>query len=219
MNYIYTCITNSKDILNEKINSQGAKLICFTDEDIKSEKWEIIKIPKLFIDDRRNSRLPKLLPHIYLPEDCEYSLYLDGNIINTIPIQKIINEWLQDTDMACFRHDTRDCYFEEAKECSRLGLDDKEIIIKQLKRYYKYPRHMGLYQGGVLLRKHTDKVRQFNESWFAEYCGGSKRDQISFPIARDKAGLAINAIQGHAYYHPYFNLIAHKKPSEWAGKI
>lgn len=218
MRYIYTVITGEKDILNEHINSDGAHLVCFTDQDITSEIWEIRKIPSIFKDVRRDSRLPKLLPHIFLP-DAEYSLYIDGNITFKVPLRRLIDEWLTYTDIAFFKHGVRDCYFEEAKECIRLGLDDPEVITQQVIRYKDYPRHSGLYQGGVILRKHTDKVRQFNESWWAEYCIGSRRDQISLPIAIQKTGIAVSGINSHPFHHPYFEMVPHKKPSEWAGKI
>jgi len=35
---------------------------------------------------------------------------------------------------------------------------------------------------GVLIRKHTDRVKRLNERWWAEICRGSLRDQISFPF-------------------------------------
>lgn len=214
---IYTCITGGKDELNENINSQGAKLICFTDDDIKSDKWEIRKIPKLFTDPRRNSRLVKMCPHLFL--DTEYSLYLDANIISKVPLKKIIKEWLEDTDIALFSHSTRDCLFDEAKECIRLELDDKEVIEKHIERYKDFPKHKGLYQGGVILRKHTPKINRFNEMWWAEYCAGCKRDQVSMPYCIEKSGISINAIKSHAYVHPYFEYFNHKILSEWANKL
>ena len=215
---IYTVITGKKDILNENINSEGAKLVCFTDKPMESKNWEIRILPDLFKDVRRNSRIAKMLPHIFLP-DAEYSLYIDGNVGLKIPLQELIDDWLKETDIACFHHMTRDCYYDEAKECNRLGLDDKETIIQQLIRYYPFPKHKGLYQGGVILRRHTKEVEKFNEAWFAEYCCGSKRDQISFPIAIMRTGLKINANIGHAYYDKRFTFIHHAILSEWAGKI
>lgn len=218
MKYLYTVITGDKDILNDDINVEGVKAVCFTDKNITSKVWEIRRIPLLFKDIRRDSRMPKMLPHIYFP-DATHSLYVDGNIITTIPLQKLIDEWLNETDIAFFKHGVRDCYFEEAKECIRLGLDGMEVIADQMVRYKDFPRHRGLYQGGVILRKHTERINRFNETWFAEYCTGSRRDQISLPIALSRAGVAAKAIDGHAYYHPYFTMSNHNVPSEWAGKI
>ena len=180
-NIIYTVITGGKDTLSEDINIKGAKAVCFTDDpNLKSEKWEIRLIPSLYKDVRRDSRTVKLLPHIFFLY-AEYSLYLEGNIICKVPIQRIIHEWLQDDDIAVFKHHTRDCLFQEAKECIRLGLDDTETIEKHVARYEGFPEHKGLYQCGVILRRHTPRIKRLNEAWFAQYMTGCKRDQVSFP--------------------------------------
>lgn len=216
---IYCCITGEKDILSEDINTKGADAFCFTDNpNLKSEKWKIIQIPRIFNDVRRDSRLPKMLPHIYL-KDYEYSLYLDGNIICKVPLQRLIDEWLQDTDIAVFKHHTRDCLFDEADECIRLELDSKEVIERHKMRYEGFPRHKGLYQCGVILRRHTGKIKRLNESWHAEYSVGCKRDQVSFPYCLEKEGVSINAIDSYAHLHFYFEYNNHKILSEWAGKL
>lgn len=219
MRYIYTVITGDKDILNEDINTDGATAVCFTDNpNLKSDVWEIRQIPQTFSDTRRNSRLPKMLPHIYFP-GAEYSLYLDGNIISKVPINKIIREWLKETDIAVFAHSTRDCLFDEAQECIRLELDDKLVIQRHTERYTGFPTHNGLYQCGVIIRKHTPKIKQLNEMWFAEYCTGSKRDQISFPYCIDKCGVTIYGIRSHAWVHDWFEMENHHVLSEWANKL
>lgn len=218
MKYIYTCLTGGKDKLNEDINAMGAKLVCFTDKKIKSKNWEIRVLPRIFQDVRRDSRIPKMLPHIYMP-DAEYSLYLDANIICKVPIQRLITEWLQETDIAVFGHSTRDCLFDEAQECIRLELDKKEVIKNQIERYKGFPKHKGLYQCGAILRKHTPKINKLGNAWWAEYCTGSRRDQISFPYVVENEGITINPIDSHAYIHPYFEYVDHVILSEWAGKV
>lgn len=220
MKIIYTCIFGKKDKLNEEVNTTGAKAICFTDDPtLKSKVWNIVLVEGLTGNVRRQSRKPKILAHKFLPKETEYSLYLDANIICKVPIKRLINEWLEDTDIAMFRHPTRDCYFDEAKECIRLELDDKKVIENQCIRYKNYPRHMGLCQGGVILRRHTPKIETFNEFWWKEYENGSHRDQISFPIAVEETQIAVNSIIGNPYSHPYFEMTNHLILSEWAGKV
>lgn len=219
MNVIYTVITGKKDILNESINTQGTRAVCFTDDpDLKSDVWEVKLIPLLFKDIRRDSRIPKMLPHIFFPE-ADYSLYVDANIISKVPINKLIIEWLQDSDIAMFGHVTRDCLFDEAQECIRLELDTKEAIESQIERYKDFPKHQGLYQGGVILRRHTPQIKRLNESWFTEYCTGCKRDQVSLPYVVEKEGVTINSIKGHAYSHEWFEMDNHAILSEWALKL
>lgn len=219
MNIIYTVITGGKDVLNEDINTKGARAVCFTDDiSLRSKNWEIKYVPSLYKDIRRDSRAVKMLPHIYFP-DAKYSLYLDGNIILKVPLQKLINEWLEDCDIAVFAHSTRNCLFDEAEECIRLELDEQHVIEGQILRYAGFPKGKGLYQCGVILRKHTPKIKRLNEAWFAEYMTGCKRDQISFPYVIEQEGVAVNAIQSHAYVYPYFEMFNHHKLSEWALKL
>lgn len=222
MKYIYTVITGDKDELNENINIRGAKAVCFTDNPkLTSEVWEIRLLPqRIFQDVRRDSRIPKMLPHIFFP-DAEYSLYLDGNIISKVPIQRLIDEWLVDADIAVFKHSTRNCLYDEAQECIRLELDKQDVIEKHAARYKaeNFPVQKGLYQCGVILRKHTPKIKRLNEAWFSQYCTGCKRDQVSFPYVIEKEGISINAIDSHAWIHPYFEMDNHKVLSEWAHKL
>lgn len=216
---IYTVITGGKDVLSEDMNIKGAKAVCFTDDPtMKSETWEIRLIPSLYKDIRRDSRTVKMLPHIFFPE-ATHSLYCDGNIICKIPMQRLVDEWLEEEDIAVFKHHSRDCLFAEADECIRLELDTREAIESHKMRYKGFPEHKGLYQCGVILRRHTERIRRLNERWFAEYMTGCKRDQVSFPYVIEKEGISINAIDSYAHLHWYFEYRNHKILSEWAGKL
>ena len=48
----------------------------------------------------------------------------------------------------------------------------------------------------VLLRRHTDRVRGFNEAWWAQLQQRSVRDQVSFPFVAWRAGVAVRAMPG-----------------------
>jgi hypothetical protein len=200
---VYTCILKGFDILRS--HPEG-KFIAFTDS--QTNEWEIREPYKLFKDDRRNSRIQKIMPHLFL--DCDYSIYLDGNIQLLVPPEKIIAEFLKDKDVAAFRHITRDCLYDEACACANLGFEDLDIIKEQTDEYLKrgYPRHNGLYEGGVIVRKHTPHVAQMNEKWWAEYCRFGRRDQMSFPIAFPKE--EINLLENSVWRHPYFKFNMHK---------
>ena len=57
-----------------------------------------------FKDDRRNSRIQKILAHHYV--NTEYSIYMDANIKLLCPAEEIVEKYLQDADIAVFRHPT-----------------------------------------------------------------------------------------------------------------
>lgn len=187
-----TSITGSKDYLIDE-QAKG-RYVAYLDRPSTSKTWEVRTAPDLFFDPRRNSRVPKMLSHLYA--DTEYSLWIDGNMSLKKTPQSLVKRLLGDNDLAIFKHPKRDCIYDEATRCAVAGLDDPEVIIEQVSRYERagYAKHKGLCECGVIIRRHTPKVIEFNNYWFSEYCRGSVRDQISFMYAVDKVGLRIKTI-------------------------
>lgn len=147
-----------------------------------------------FKDDRRNSRIQKILAHQYI--DAEYSIYIDANVRLLVDPQILVDKYLQDCDLAVMKHPTRDCLYDESIICAKRGLDDVETIIEQAKMYEDsgFAKHKGLGECNIILRRHTPKVEEFNNAWWSEYCRHSRRDQISFPYAADKVGIQFKLI-------------------------
>jgi len=192
---IFTSITGGKDtLLEDKENKGKADFVAFLDTPYLSPTWRVQPNKKLFIDERRNSRIPKLLPHLFTTN--EYSIWIDGNIRLLKSPEELIAKHLKDHDIAVYKHPTRDCLYDEATKCAVKRLDDPEIIIEQVKAYEDigFPKHIGLAECGIIFRRHTDKVQEFNESWFAEYSRYSCRDQISFMYSLNTVGLPCNII-------------------------
>ncbi len=194
---VLTSITGNKDSLVEE-QPKGDYLAYLSNLKL-SETWQTKLAPAIYKDDRRNSRLPKMLPHLYC--DSEYSIWIDGNETLLKPPTEIIDLLLRDHDIALFKHPVRDCIYDEALRCAKAKLDDPEVIIEQVTRYEKegYAKHKGLFECGFIVRRHTKKVVEFNNMWHAEYSRGSCRDQISFAYVADKVGLRINAIDAPWY--------------------
>lgn len=146
-----------------------------------------------FKDPRRNSRIHKILIHKYSTADI--TIWIDGNMKLLISPEQMVEKYLGDYDMAVFKH-SRDCIYDEAMEVAKLGLDDVELIIQQAKYYEDrgFPKHRGLAQGGIIIRRNNLKTQIFNEVWWADYCRFSRRDQLSLMPAIDTAGLRVNFI-------------------------
>ena len=193
---VLTSITGGKDNVYDGQCKGDAQWIAYLDDSIirHSDDWEVRPAYNLFTSDRRNSRVPKILPHQFV--DTEYSLWIDGNEKLLVTPESLVEKYLKDHDIAVFRHPTRDCLYDEAKECAVRGLDNVETIIAQAVKYEKlgFPKHKGLAECNFILRRHTPKVEQFNNYWWSEYCRHSVRDQISFMYALDKAGLRCTII-------------------------
>lgn len=189
---VLTSITGKKNALRDNQTMGKARFVAYLDEPQLSEIWEVRPAYNRFTDPRRNSRVPKLLSHQYC--DTEYSIWIDGSIRLLKTPETLIKKYLKDHDIAVFGHNLRDCIYDEAMKCAQLQLDDPEVIIEQARTYEEkgYSKHKGLAECGVILRRHTPKVIEFNNFWWSEYTRHSTRDQISFMYAADSVGIRVN---------------------------
>jgi hypothetical protein len=204
---VYTAISGKFDKLILPTKTKTANYVAFTDQ--KSEEWVTKRPYGNFNDKRRNSRIQKIMPHLYL--DTEYSIYLDGNIELLVEPQVLIDEFLKDKDVAAFKHPGWNDIYSEGEAIVRLGKDTKENIVEQIKEYSKQgvKPDGGHCECGVIIRRHTKEVARMNEKWWAEYCRYGVRDQMSFtkafPIEKVNQ---IESKQG-VHTHKYFKYHAH----------
>jgi len=214
---VYTSIAGDFDALREPTEDDTADYVAFTDGNY--EGWDTRKPYDKFVSGRRNSRIQKLLAHRYI--DTQYSIYIDGNISLKVPAQKLVDEFLKDKDIAVFRHMGRDCIYDEAQACIALKKGDPLELAEQCRDYAEkgHPKHAGLAECGVIIRRHTPEIARMNEKWWAEYCRHSERDQMSFPIAFDLE--KVNLIESSAWRHPWFEFTGHaneKDNTRWEKK-
>ena len=179
---IYTAIFGKFDKLRKpKIIDKNIKYVCFTDRKIKCRPWEIKIVKPEFSNFRKNNRKYKILSHRYFG-DFQYSIYLDGHFIIKKDLKKYIGKWLGDNDIAVLEHPKKNCLYKEAEACIKGNKDNMELIQKQISKYKNegYPENNGLTANGFIIRKHTQKIEEFNEMWWNEVKNYSARDQLSF---------------------------------------
>jgi len=198
---IYTAITNGYDRL-QSLRAQcvsPARQIAFLDEASRAAvtsagNWEIRDIDRHEPDPTRLAKLYKVLPHLFFP-DAHYSLWVDGNVSLIYPfdIHRLISLFLADADMCVAPHHARACLYQEAAVCKARRLDSARVIDRQVARYRSegFPVCHGLNQATVILRRHSEAVKNFNQQWWQEICQGSRRDQLSFNYVLWKVALPI----------------------------
>ena len=205
---IYTAITGDYDSLKEppRTATHGVELVAFVDRNKpnRDTQWQR-RIPHQgFTDQSRNAKIHKILSHIYFP-DKTYSLWIDGSVTIkfSFSIERLISEYLADSDLALFKHYRRTCLYQEAGVALHRRLDDPTIIRRQIESYTRdgYPANAGLSECCVLLRRHTDAIKDFNEAWWEEIRRGSVRDQISFDYVARRCGLKYRYFPG-SVEHP-----------------
>lgn len=202
---IYTAITAGKDTLKDPPLEEGTDRIFFTDrpQDHTNTPWNVREACSLFVDPRRNSRAHKILAHQYLPA-YDYSLWIDGNIRLIASARDLINKHLRDADVAMFPHPARHCLYVEAQGCADAGSDHRHILNAQVAAYRRagYPDNNGLNECAVILRRHNARTERFNESWWAEYCRHSCRDQVSVRFALHKLCVRVALLPGTVQCNP-----------------
>ncbi len=191
---VYTAITGHYDTLKEPPAElqKGVDFVAFLDYEPAATSWQVRPACSEFADPCRNAKFHKMLPHLCFPE-AEYSVWIDGSIQIDFrfPVAQLIEEYLKDYDFVTLKHPCRQCIYEEAAECIRLGKDDPPVIQRQMAAYRHegFPANLGLAETGVILRRHTAKIRRFNEAWHDEIKKYSRRDQLSFNYVAHKMGM------------------------------
>jgi hypothetical protein len=162
---VYSAIVGDIDLPRDDV-------LCFTDG-----------FEDRFSDPRLAAKMYKVLPHHFLPEDTQWSIWVDGNITLNVSPGWLIKQTYP-REIGVFKHGERQCLYEEGRFCKKIGKGNPGKIDEQLIRYKEmgFPKDSGLWFCGVLVRKHTERIRRLNEEWWGHICRYSQRDQISFPV-------------------------------------
>ena len=108
---------------------------------------------------RRRARRHKLLPHQLYP-DADITLWVDGCLTPKTDPWELVEKYLQDANIAVFRHMQRNCLYKELEACIAMRKDVPHLMRAQVARYRKegYPYNNGLGETTALLRRHTGTV-------------------------------------------------------------
>ena len=219
---IYTSIFGGyDDLIDDQYQMDGVDYICFTDRDLESETWKVIKSTPIYNDPNRNAKKYKILPHRYL-KDYDYSIWIDGNIKVISDIRPLCN----DGSYKVYDHmqvfDKRNCIYDEAQAILNFGKinsertpergiknwkDNPKLIVDQMNRYISegYPKNNGLATNPIIVRNHHDSdVIAVMEDWWTEIKYNSKRDQLSFNYIAWKNQFNFVYLQGDSRNNEYF---------------
>lgn len=194
---VYTAIAGQKDAPRDDVK-------VFLDSDFDKFKNPVM-----------NAKIFKILPHKFL--DSDISVWVDGNIFLKIPKEQLVQEFLQDADMAVFEHYRRKDIYWEAYMLNKMFKKRtpwvKDEVNKQIEHYEKagiIPDRKEMAMGGLIIRRNKPIVNQFSEAWWAEICRWSQRDQLSFPVVRRLfPEMKVNIVAGNIKDHPYIRYETH----------
>lgn len=180
-----------------------------TDQSINISGIKTLKVEINLLSKRRANRFFKINPHL-LFKPYKYSIYLDTNISITGNLNKLF-ELLEDDFFVLFKHNKRNCVYEEIKECKRWKRDATKTLNEQQQKLKTkgIPNRFGLYLGAVLARNH-DQIKDFSENWWNNYQNGSSRDQISLIESVFDSGVYPNSID-FSKFNSFFDRKEHKE--------
>lgn len=223
---IYTAISGCYDRLRAQPASAtpGVDLVAFLDRPKRLRGWQARALHQGFADPSRNAKIHKILSHVYFPDKL-YTLWIDGSVSIefSFPVHELISRYLGDCDLALFQHYRRTCLYQEAQHCIHARVDDPDTIRRQAQAYTRegYPANAGLSECSVLLRRHTEAIKAFNEAWWDEIQRGSRRDQLSFAYVARRCGLTwrhfpgslmeANALFHRGYHRGEFRRLARRR--------
>ncbi|MCQ2147401.1 MAG: DUF616 domain-containing protein [Bacteroidales bacterium] len=188
---IYTCVTGGYDKLSSPKNlPEDFGWFCFT-----ASIGEETKAPRDCRDNIDIARWHKMHPESVIPNEYDYSVWIDGNIqIVDSRFYDIIRNLINDNvKYAGIKHPQRDDVFEEAY---KIICNGKESLcnMTRVTRFLKregMPRHSGLDETNVIFRAHkSSEIIAFDNLWWNTYFNYPHRDQMSHPYCMWKTGLS-----------------------------
>lgn len=212
---VYTVISGNYDILrNPAILSKNCRYICFTDQKLTSNVWEIRSIPEELstLSQVKRQRMLKILSHKYLPSH-QWSVYIDANIQIIVEVDTLISNFCKNAEFSTIKHPVRDCIYEEEKKVISIKKDLACNTNTQIQRYRAegFPEHFGLNETNLLVRKNCSKVTRLEKVWATEVQNGSHRDQLSFNYCLWKLNYSVNSLDKDLVRHSkHFNYFNHK---------
>lgn len=219
---VYTSIFGGYDtLIDDQFQMDGVDYICFTDRDIESDTWKVVKSTPIYNDPNRNAKKYKILPHRYL-NDYDYSVWIDGNIKVVSDIRSLCNNESYKVYDHMQVFDKRNCIYEEAQAILNFGninskrtpargiqnwKDNPKLITNQVNRYSLegYPKNNGLATNPIIIRNHhnLDVIKNM-EDWWLEIKHNSKRDQLSFNYIAWKNQFNFVYLKGDSRNNEYF---------------
>ena len=188
---IYTSITGGYDPLQQPFpvpEGMDIEFLCFVRKGTKTTEydglWRIEEIPFDWDDQMLLSRYPKMNPQSALPEDCNWSLWIDGNVQITGPeiYRRCIELQEAGVRYAGVSHPDTDCVYEEAIRCMERR-KEKFIPLMRLVHFLRkngLPEHSGVMENNLIFRKHNDPdVVEFDRWWWECFLKYPKRDQMT----------------------------------------
>lgn len=185
MKTVYTAIFGNYDDLKEPFRpTPGWRYVCYTDQDFKSDVWEVRKVPVMNCGQVKTARWYKINFHRHI--DTEFSMWVDATFVINIDL----NRWWRrfQAPFTTIKHPFDKCIYTDIESCMRGGKGDAAALLRQ-KEYYQslfIPEKNGLISSGLLMRQKEQRTIDICSTWWKQVERFSTRDQVAFGYAQWK---------------------------------
>lgn len=168
-----------------------------------SDNWIRHKLLQFSVDgvfrDRRNAKVYKVLPHLFLP-GYDYYFWVDSTHCLEVDPHEVIDTYLNGSDIALFKHQYRDCVYEESHHIKAVNYDYPDLLDNQVAFYrgVGYPPNSGLYELPCRVQRNTELTQRMGLMWWEQICKFSSRDQMSLPFVLHQLGIKPSILPGYA---------------------
>jgi hypothetical protein len=192
---------------------EGVDYLFFTNNPaIHSQTWQVIQVQS-DLNDVLLSREIKMLPHKYLGDKYETSIYMDDNAVIYGEITELTRYLGEGKTFAVSRHSRRKRVKEEIDACVKWRGTDRAAAEQQYEKYLQdgFKDDKPLLECGLLVRKHSDEnLQKLMEAWFEEFKNGVPRDQLSLLPCMQKLDFDNYAVMDGSVWHNQFEkLVLH----------
>lgn len=201
---VYTALFGPYDTVQPAVYPNSYLI---TDQDIKPDNWIISRRDNFRYDNRKKSRFWFNLGFCYVPlYNYEYTVMHGANAQLKVNPKELIKH-LGDNDIAVCAHPRKNVY-DEAKAVIRMRKDNRDVVEAQMERY----RQDGFNGDGLsalilVVRRNTDRLKDFSLALWDEIQSGSHRDQLAFDYVRWKMNFPISRLPKH--WNNYLRLQKH----------
>lgn len=214
---IYTALTGNYDNVNEILYKEdGVDYLLFTNNrNLRSNTWQIVYIES-DLDNVLLSREIKMLPHKYLGEKYDASIYIDANAVIYGELSQLTNYLNEQVSFAVSKHGERNTVKDEVEVIiQRFKSVDPLQARSQYNQYVKngFKDDLGLAECGLLIRSHNDhQLIPVMEEWWREFNIGIRRDQISIlPSISMLQYKKWTYMDGSIWHNQFCKITPHKK--------
>lgn len=188
---VYSCYFGAHEPFNPEAagaDGQGYDRFVFTDHDSLPTSAALVQLRDQGEGPAILSRRPKLCPHLFF-QGYDWVVYLDNNARFVLDPARIVKRVVKEhpdrpAGRYLFRHRRRDCAWDEADECLRLGYmtAGQHAQVTNIFRQADFPRHAGLFVNTCLIQRMGDAATDaLNEAWYASLTTETRRDQVMLP--------------------------------------